>query len=91
MADSDKFMKLLKFTAAAWKELTGQLEVYKTVKKLDDLTVYEQIAYMLKAMVSESVPVYKQFTFRADGAEPGQKTLTNCITMFDRYFEPVKM
>lgn len=46
----------------------------------------EQIANLLLLMRSDSVPIYKQFTFTS-----GQtKNLGTVISMFDKHFEPVK-
>ena len=97
MADSenkkDKFVKPLDFSAgnlaSAWKVFKDQFAVYKIVKKLDELSADEQIAHMLMAMGSESIPVYNQFVF-VDSDANKKKTLVNCIKMFDTYFEPVK-
>jgi len=48
-----------------------------------------QIANLLLLMGLDSVPIFEQFIFHGT-EEDRAETLNNVISMFDRYFEPVK-
>lgn len=95
MAESreDRFVQKLSFTdgnfIGAWQCFKKQFAVVRIAKNYAAMNEEVQIANLLLLMGPDSVPIFEQFTFH-ETEEGKTKTLTNVISMFDRYFEPVK-
>lgn len=88
---SDRFVRKIQFSSASvaveWKQFQDEFKIFRIAKGIDKLSEDEKIANMLMLMGPESVPIYEQFVFNDSDCK---KTLSNTITLFSDYFEPVK-